>query len=226
MKAIILAGGRATRLPESARDIPKGLVPIGPRPILGHIIEGLFANGLSDVRLALGFRAEAIINFLKKRGYGCEYVIEPEPLGTGGAVKFATADVTGPFMVLNGDILADFDFSAIRASHEPGKALLVSHWKDDARDFGLLQIDGQTIRAFLEKPGLPIAGHINAGCYILSREHLDHVPRPAFMLEQDVFPELAAGGRLRTFIHRGFWEDLGTEERLARVRSVYAKTNE
>ena len=221
--AIILAGGKGTRLPLSARDIPKALVDVGGRPILAHQIDWLVSSGFERIRLALGHRAEAVISFADGAGYRCEYMVEPEPLGTGGAVKFASHGLTEPFLVLNGDILADFDFAAIIRSHQPDTALLVSHWRDDASDFGLLEIDGEeSVREFREKPERREPGHINAGCYILHPEDVHAVPQRAFMLEQELFPKLAAAGRLKPHIHRGWWEDLGTEERLERARSVFA----
>ena len=219
MKVIILAGGKGTRLPHSARDMPKALVPVGPQTILGHMIEGLKRHGLTDIRLALGFRAEAIINFLNVQGYACEYVVEPEPLGTGGAAKYASADVVGPFMVLNGDIIVDFDYSAIVRAHQPGTALLVSYWKDDNRDYGFLRIEGDQVREFLEKPAEPQSGFINAGCTIFEPQHVHSVPKRSFMLETEVYPALARQGLLKTIRHEGFFEDVGTEERLARFRN-------
>ncbi|MDP3727235.1 MAG: sugar phosphate nucleotidyltransferase [bacterium] len=221
MKAIILAGGRGTRLPQSARDIPKALVRVHGKTILDHQLDALARHGLSDVMLSLGFRADQIVQHLAATGRAhIEHVIESEPLGTGGAVRFATEGMTEPFLVLNGDTLADFNFTAILGAHEPRAALMVSHWQEDARDFGLLDVAGGRIRAFLEKPSELQPGFINAGCYILHPEHIAGIPERPFMLEQDVFPRLAASGLLHTLPHRGFWQDLGTEERLAGVRAL------
>lgn len=217
--AIILAGGRGTRLPHSGRDIPKPLVAIGSKPILEHQLEGLTAAGFTNIRLALGFRADQIIAFLRERGHAASYVVEPEPLGTGGAVRFAARGIGEPFLVMNGDVLADFDFPAIVRAYEPGQALLVSHWRDDARDFGLMELEEDRVRRFLEKPREPVGGHINAGCYILEPADVNAMPDGFFMLEEAVFPKLASAGRLKTHIHRGFWDDAGTEERLERIRN-------
>lgn len=217
--AIILAGGRGTRLPHSARDIPKPLVAIGAKSIVEHQLERLMAAGFTDIRLALGFRADQIIAFLRERGYPMSYVVEPEPLGTGGATRFAARGIEQPCLVMNGDVLADFDFPAIVRAHEPGGALLVSHWRDDARDFGLVELQGDRVLRFLEKPREPIGGHINAGCYILEPADVQAIPEGFSMLEEAVFPKLAREGRLRTHVHRGVWDDAGTEERLHRIRN-------
>lgn len=218
MKAIILAGGRGTRLPQSARDIPKALVTVHGKTILDHQLDALARHGLGDVTLSLGFRADQIVAHLVATGRSrVGHVIESEPLGTGGALRFASRDFNGPFLVLNGDTLADFYFKSILDAHEPGAALMVSHWQEDARDFGLLDVADGRIRAFLEKPKEPQPGFINAGCYILQPDHFAGISEPAFMLEQAVFPRLAEQGLLRTVRHRGFWQDVGTEERLAEV---------
>lgn len=219
MKVIILAGGRGTRLPESAKDIPKALVPIKGKAMLDHLFDGLFKHGLRDIRLSLGFKADQIVAHLEKSGYkNVEYVIEQEPLGTGGAVKFAAGDLSDDFMVLNGDIIHDIDFTALLKHHMLGKPCVVAAWRKDARDFGLLDIKEDKILAFREKPETPQSGYINAGCYILHPKHLEGIVEKSFMLEKDVFPRLAGNGELRTFIHRGFWQDAGTEERLTEVR--------
>lgn len=219
MKVIILAGGRGTRLPISARDIPKPLVEVAGRPIIQHQIERFHAAGLSDIRLALHFRADQIIDFINRNSYACEYVIEPEPLGTGGAVRFAMRDLTGPALILNGDILGNFDLRAMTDSYRPGEATLMAHWKEDARDFGLLHIEGDRVMRFMEKPKEAVAGYTSVGCYILEPEHFAGIPEGPFMLERDLFPELARQGRIRAHIHTGFWDDLGTEERLAGARA-------
>lgn len=220
MKTIILAGGRGTRLPQSARDIPKALVPIHGKAILDHQLDVLARHGLTDVRLALGFRADQIVSHLARTGRRhIEHVIESEPLGTGGAVRLASRGLGGPFFVLNGDTFADFNFTSILGAHEPGAALMVSHWREDVGDFGLLDVADGRIRTFLEKPSEPRPGFINAGCYILEPAHLGRLGESPSMLETDLFPRLAADGFLRTFRHDGFWQDMGTEERLAEIAS-------
>jgi len=220
MKVIILAGGRGTRLPKSAKDIPKALVPIHGKAVLDHQLELLEKHGLTDVRLSLGFRADQIIAHIKQSGRdNIEYVIEDEPLGTGGGVCLAAKDLTEDFIVLNGDVVTDFDFTEMLNRHAPGSPVIVAAWREDARDFGLLDIVGEKIRAFLEKPVRPTSGYINAGCYILHPRHFKDVAKESFMLEKDVFPRLAEGGELRTFIHSGFWQDVGTEMRLAEIRN-------
>ena len=100
MKAIILAGGRATRLPNSAKEIPKALVEINGKPVLQHQIDLLASHGIFDIRLALGHKSNQIISYLKGK---YEYVIEEEPLATGGAIAYAFRGVGEPCFVRRGD---------------------------------------------------------------------------------------------------------------------------
>ena len=156
--------------------------------------------------------------FLRERGYSCDTVVESAPLGTGGALRFAAADLPGPHLVLNGDIIGDFDFPSILTSYVPGHALMVAHWREDTADFGLLDVRDGRIREFRARPAVPEPGFINAGCYILEREHIGRLPDGFSMLEHDLFPVLAREGRLVLHEHQGEWEDLGTEMRLRRTR--------
>lgn len=122
MKTIILAGGKGTRLPVSGADKPKVLVEVAGKTILDRQIEWLLKHNLSDIRLALGFRAEQIINHVKNtpfyKNINIDYVVEPAPLGTGGAIKFALNGLKDDFLALNGDILADADLNQFIKSYK------------------------------------------------------------------------------------------------------------
>lgn len=264
MKVIILAGGKGTRLPKSAKNIPKPLVKIAGKPILQHQIDLLKKHGLSDIRLSLGYKADQIIKYLERdfgycprvgyevragtvsaeggrarteslsparwagrgkredntRNLSIEYIIEPEPLGTGGAIKFASRDLKEDFMVLNGDILSSIDLSKFIKFYEntPQKNVLTAWYHQDVRDYGSIHLKGEKVIKFYEKPKHPTAGYINAGFYILSSNTLKSIKKTSFSIEKDVFPKLAQKGDLAAFIHEGFWTDLGTEERLEEAR--------
>lgn len=231
MKTIILAGGKGTRLPVSAGDKPKSLVDVAGKTILDRQIEWLLKYNLSDIRLALGFRAEQIINHVKNtpfyKNINIDYVIEPAPLGTGGAIKFALNGLKDDFLALNGDILTDADLNQFIKNYKkvPRGTFLGSilAWKcQNACDFGLLEVENDKIRAFREKQVEIKCGFINAGVYILSPEiFADFKASDSFSIEKDVFPQLAAAGRLKTHIFDGFWTDLGTEERLEEARERF-----
>lgn len=233
MKVIILAGGRATRLPESAKDKPKVLVEVGEKPILQHQLEQLAAHGFYDVRLALGYRADQVITWLNSKfrssnpKFSTDHVIEPEKLDTGGAIRFASRDLREPFMVLNGDVLSDINFSGFYKKFQkiPFENIIAVFHTKDASNYGIIKKDNGKILEFLEKPNYPVSGHINAGFYILSPSIFKGVRKKIFSIERDIFPKAAKQGRVGFYLHRGFWTDAGTEDRLHEVRQKFLKKN-
>lgn len=224
MKVIILAGGKGTRLPISASDIPKVLVEVQGKPLILHQIEMLKKQGFCDIRLSLGYRSDQIIEYvIDTIGGRYEWVIEDEPLGTGGAIKKACSDLKDDFMVLNGDILADLDLRKFAEHHQaikkenPEILGIIAVWGcQDCRDFGLLKVEPIrfAVVEFLEKPQEKCSGFINAGFYILAPKIFKEIKESAFSIERDVFSRLAGEGKLCYFLHKGKWIDVGTEERL------------
>jgi NDP-sugar pyrophosphorylase family protein len=218
MKVIILAGGKATRLPQSAKNIPKSLVRVAGKPILQHQIDLLEKHGLKDIRLSLGYMADKIIDYLDGK---YEYIIESEPLGTGGAIKFASKNLKEEFMVLNGDILSDIDLSKFIKFHKnvPQTNSLAVWYCQDARPYGLIDLKGKKAVKFKEKPQSPTSGYINAGFYILSPNIFKNIKKTSFSIEKDVFSKLAKNGQLAAFIYEGYWTDAGTEKRLKQAKN-------
>ena len=219
MKAIILAGGRGTRLPESAKDIPKALVEVNSKFVIDHQLELLERHGVKEVVFALGFRNEQLINHINGK---YEYVVESVPLGTGGAIKFASQKLNEPFLALNGDILSDIDFSDFISHFKQQENIVGSMtlvWMENAKDYGLVLHDDHKIHTFTEKPEEPTAGHINAGCYILTPGIFKEIDRESFSIEKEIFPKLASQKSLSAYIHNGKWIDMGTEERLKLART-------
>ena len=226
MKVIILAGGKGTRLPYSAKanNIPKVLVKIGSKPLLQHQIDWLKRYGLGDIRFSLGYTARPILDYLKGK---YEFVVEPKPLGTGGAIKFASKDLKEEFLVLNGDILTDMnpldfinDFNK-RSSEN----MMVVHKCQNSKDFGLVEVKENLAFRFLEKPSFEFSlknpsKFINAGIYILSPAIFRKFPKEEFSVEKEIFPKLAEERSLAVFLYEGFWMDVGTEERLKKARKI------
>lgn len=211
MKAIILAGGFGTRLAKISGDKPKPLVEVAGKPIVQRQIEFLLSHGVSDIRLSLHHKADQIISFCENRWPNkFEYVVEPEPLGTGGGIKFASKGITEPFMVINGDILTDLD---VRAFSKSRAHTIAGAYMEDARAFGLLNIADGKVVAFLEKPKDVQSGYINAGYYLLTPDAFAHTTQDRFMMETEVFPYLAQKGKLHAYMHHGYWIDVGTEDR-------------
>jgi mannose-1-phosphate guanylyltransferase len=222
LQALILAGGEGTRLRPLTSTIPKPVVPLVDRPFISYMLEWLRGHGVEDVILGCGFMADAVRSVLgdgAQLGIRLRYLEEPEPLGTGGALKFAEELLEERFFMLNGDVLADLDLSAQLEQHERtgARATLALYPVDDPSAYGLVRCnpDG-SVREFIEKPGLDEidTNLINAGAYILERDILDDMP-PAgtnVSIEREVFPRLVAAG-LYGYVANGYWLDIGTPER-------------
>ncbi len=220
MKTLILAGGFGTRLAHISEGKPKPLMEVAGSPMLERQINFLLSHGMDDIRLSLHHKADQIIDFCEKKWPGkFEYVVEPAPLGTGGGIRFAAKDWKEPFLVVNGDILSDINVRAFVAG-EPNS--IVGAYQEDARAFGLLDIKEGKVNAFLEKPKELQGGYINAGFYFLRPDVFAEITLEKFMMEFDIFPQLAKAGKLNVFMHDGYWFDCGTEERLMQAHSHHA----
>jgi mannose-1-phosphate guanylyltransferase len=224
MQAIVLVGGEGTRLRPLTNSVPKPALPLVDRPFLAYMIEWLADHGVTEVVLACGFLPavlrEALAGEEERAGVSIRYAVEPEPLGTAGAIRFA-ADLLGEdledrFLALNGDVLTDLDLSALREAHDGSGAVATIglHPVEDSSAFGLVRRDedGKVVE-FLEKTGEAVPGEVNAGMYALQREVLDLVPPGRNVsIERDVFPRLAGAG-LHGVRLDGYWMDIGTPER-------------
>lgn len=221
---VIICGGRGTRLSDEAPELPKALIEVAGKPILQHQLELLRKQGVADVTVALGYKAEMIVDWLRSHGYGdIRCAIEKKLLGTGGAVKFAAKAISSPFIAMSGDILADFNIRGLLRHAEGGQRVITGVELDDVDDMGVLECDEKKkVCSFKEKAASGKPGLINAGLSVLYPEDL--VPMPeSFSLEHELFPKLAQEGKLVLHHHRGdYWFDCGTVERLKRVRAYFA----
>jgi mannose-1-phosphate guanylyltransferase len=222
VQALILAGGEGTRLRPLTSAIPKPVVPLAGRPFIAHMVDWLAGHGVDDVILACGFMADgvrAVLGDGGSLGVRLRYIEEPEPLGTGGALKFAEALLDDRFLMLNGDVLTDMDLTAQLAQHERtgARATLALIGVDDPSAYGLVRCDADhAVKEFLEKPDPSEidTNLINAGAYVLEHSVLDRLP-PAgtnCSIERDVFPTLVGHG-LFGHASSGYWLDIGTPDR-------------
>ena len=216
VKAVVLVGGLGTRLRPLTETIPKPLIPLVDRPFLHHVLDHLSRHGVEEVILSSPHLRTAFDSFISERrgDPAVRWMEEKSPLGTGGAVVDAAQHLDGTFVVSNGDILTDLDVSGLVAFHrENGSAATIALTAvDDARPYGLVEVEGGRIAAFKEKPTLPGPGLVNAGTYVLEPGALKGLPshRP-LSIERDVFPGLiASGAPVFGFTSSAYWMDLGT----------------
>jgi mannose-1-phosphate guanylyltransferase len=223
MQALILVGGEGTRLRPLTLGLPKPVVPLAGQPFLSYMLEWLRSHGVDDVVLSCGIRADgvrAVLGDGDSLGVRLRYVEEPEPLGTGGALKFAEDLLDERFFMLNGDVLTDIDLSAQLSQHEAAgaRATLALMAVPDPSGYGLVRVgeDG-AVRGFLEKPSQDQidTNLVNAGAYILERSVLAGLPAAGtnFSIERDVFPRLVGNGLYGVAAADAYWIDIGTPER-------------
>ena len=223
MQAIVLVGGEGTRLRPLTEVVPKPALPLVDRPFLAYMVEWLARHGVSEVVLACGFLPDVLREALgdgERAGTRLRYVVEPEPLGTAGAIRYAAdrlgEDLAGRFLALNGDVLTDLDLTALLRAHERlgARATIGLCPVDDSSAYGLVRTgqEGEVLE-FLEKTGERAPGEINAGMYVLERSVLDLIPpEENVSIERDVFPRLVGQG-LHGLPLDGYWMDIGTPER-------------
>ncbi len=221
MQALILAGGEGTRLRPLTSTVPKPVVPLVDRPFVRYMLDWLRQHEITDIIVSCGHMAVGVRNVLgdgSAFGVKLRYVEEPEPLGTGGALKFAESLIDGRFVMLNGDILTDLDLSAQIAQHERtgASATLALTPVDEPWNYGLVRTHGDgSVTEFVEKPARDQidTNKISAGAYILEPEIFSMLEAGApASIERDVFPELVGQG-LYGYVAEGYWLDIGTPSR-------------
>ena len=226
-EAIILAGGFGTRLRGIVDDVPKPLAPVAGRPFLGWLLDRLAASGMRRCILATGYLSEVIEQRIGTRWQGMDiaYSVEPEPLGTGGAIRLAAGRLQGAAAhVLNGDTWLEYDPAALEAAaRDPGAPMAIALARvDDVARYGAVDIDSHRVAGFREK-GEAGAGWINAGCYFLATEALASLPaRDAFSFERDVLEPRVQAGTVAAFTNTAGFIDIGVPEDYARAQLQFA----
>jgi D-glycero-D-manno-heptose 1,7-bisphosphate phosphatase len=233
-QAVILCGGKGTRLAERVRELPKPMIPLDGRPVLDHIISNLAKAGVRRFLLAAGYRGDVVArHYSTVRHADCliEVLTEPEPRGTAGALRWCADRLDDDFLLAYGDVFLDFDAKRLVAAHEAKHPLgtLLVRASDHPWDSHLVVADeaGRVIEFVNRRePGRLYRNVANAAVHVLSRRVLDFVPMegPAD-LGADVFPAaIGAGGRLGVHVleEEGFVKDMGTPERLAAVEEYLA----
>ena len=215
--AVIMCGGKGTRLYPYTVSLPKPLLPVGDKPILEIILEQLRSHGFRKVILAVNHQADIIKSYFgegEKYGIDLSYSLEREPLSTMGPLTLLH-DLPEYFLVMNGDVLTDLDFGRFFESHiEEGADLTISAYKAQQESrFGVLELDlsNQWVTAFQEKPVTGLV--VSMGVYALSRSILSIIPTgQPFGFDNLMYLGLKQSLAIRAIVYEGYWRDLGTPE--------------
>ncbi|MCC7125996.1 MAG: NDP-sugar synthase [Acidobacteria bacterium] len=228
MKAILLAGGKGTRLRPLTLHTPKPVVPIFDRVFLHYQIDLLKqVPEIDEVILSLNYqprRIEEVFGEGEGTGVKLRYVVEPAPLGTGGAIRYAAQGVTDTIVVFNGDVMTSVDVNAVVKRHRDAKAraTIVLTPVENPSAYGLVETDAEgRVTRFLEKPSANeiTCDTINAGIYVLEPDTFDRIPKDVnYSIERAYFPSLTERGEtFVAYIDRGYWIDIGTPEKYIQV---------
>jgi NDP-sugar pyrophosphorylase family protein len=222
--AIILCGGKGSRLKPLTDKMPKSLVPLNGKPILQYNIDLCKRHGIKNIVLAVGHMREQIIAHFgdgSKQGISITYIEEIQPLGTAGPLRMLKGKITDACILMNGDELKDINLIKMYHAHldNNAKTTIALTTVEDPSAYGVAMLDGQRIVRFVEKPKREDAPSklINSGLYIIEPEVIDIIPDGYAMIESDVFPKLAKEGSLFGYPFSGQWYDTGTPERLQKA---------
>jgi D-glycero-alpha-D-manno-heptose 1-phosphate guanylyltransferase len=228
MEAIVLAGGLGTRLRGVVDDIPKPMASVQGRPFLAYVLDQLVDAGFKTAIFAAGYRHDAIRAYFGEdyRGLAVRYSVEREPLGTGGAIRLACAQVAArDVFILNGDTYLELDFRAMLDAHASARAELsmaICHVPDAAR-YGAVELHNGIVQGFLEK-GRSGPGWINAGTYVLAPELRTRLrPQGAFSFEHDLLAPEVRSLRPLAFRSSGLFIDIGIPDDYTRIQEIFSR---
>ena len=225
--AILLVGGRGTRLAPLTNNTPKPMLQVAGLPFTEHQINKARAAGITEIVLATSFKAELFEPYFgdgKNFGISIKYAIEEVALGTGGAISNAGAmlEGSGPVAIFNGDVLSKHDLDGQFKFHQANGADVTLYLTEveDARAYGAVELDNTgRVSAFNEKMENPPTNIINAGCYIFNRGIIDSIPvGKVISVERETFPQLLVRGtKVFGFIDKSYWLDIGTPAALLKA---------
>ena len=234
--AILLVGGRGTRLAPLTNNTPKPMLQVAGVPFTEHQINKARSAGITEIVLATSFKAELFEPYFgdgKNFGISIKYAVEEVALGTGGAISNAAAmlEGSGPVAIFNGDVLSKHDLDGQFKFHESNGADVTLYLTqvEDARAYGAVELDDSgRVLAFNEKMENPPTNIINAGCYIFNREVIAAIPfGKVISVERETFPQLlSSGAKVFGFIDKSYWLDIGTPTALLKAsRDLVSEMN-
>ncbi len=222
--AVVMAGGLGSRLGDLTQSTPKPLIPVGGKPILEHIVEHLRDSGLHDIYISTRYLAELIeAHFADGADWGVEieYIREEKRLGTAGGLKYLEGKIEEPFLVMNGDLLTDFDAAGMFRFHEENEAALtvaVRHYGFEV-PYGVVEVEGLRVAKLSEKPNFDF--FVNAGIYIVDPTLLKFIPRGEYYdITTLIDVAVAEGHPVVSFPIVEQWIDVGRPVDLARAESL------
>jgi len=218
-RAVILAGGKGTRMRPFTYEMPKPLIPVHGKPLVQHIIEVLRKYHIKNISMSIGYLGDKVKEQFgngSNLGVNIDYIEEEKELGTAGSLNLMKERPDRTFFMFNGDVLANINLHKMIHFHRKNKCLATIALTpvDDPSRYGVAKLEEDKILEFIEKPepGKEPSNLINAGVYLLEPGVIDYVPEGRAMMETDVFPRLAKGGELYGYKFKGQWFDTGTLE--------------
>lgn len=227
MKAVILAGGKGTRLRPYTTAFPKPLMPIGDKPILEIIVRQLKSHGIDEIIMAVGHLAELIMTFFgdgSKFGVKIKYSREDEPLGTAGPLSLIKDELKETFLVMNGDVLSTINYSSLIKYHKENGAMatVTLNRRSVHIDFGVVKIDeSKTIVDYIEKPTLDYL--VSMGIYVFEPDVLSYIPNKKFDFPDLVKTLISDGKTVKGYVYDGYWLDIGRPDDYERANAEIDK---
>ena len=228
LQAVILAGGLGTRLRPYTFLLPKPMLPVGPKPIMEHILEWLKKWGVTDVVVSTGYLGKMLQEYFgsgEEWGMNITYATSPRPLGTAGQLKAAEPKVRGRFVCIYGDQLLDFDLGEAVDFHLKKKAaatMVLMKYSTELK-YGFMETDGDgRLVEWREKP--TISGYINVGCYVMEKEFLNYIASGKVYEMNDAFKEAGSkGARIYAVKVEGSFMDIGDRKSFKEANDLYTK---
>ena len=225
--AVVLAGGKGTRLAPYTRIIPKPLMPIGDMPILEIMLRQMKRAGIRQVTLTTGYLDNLLRLFFldgRRLGLKIDYVREEKPLGTSGPLANVKG-LTRTFLVTNGDVLTDLDFAELIAYHQQQGAIatIATHKRKVTINLGVVNVDKDNmVTDYLEKPDFNYL--VSMGLYVFEPRVLNYIAKDEYLDFPDLVRSLiAAGEKVNSFIFKGYWEDLGRPDDYERASADFER---
>ena len=226
--ALILAGGLGTRLRHLIPDLPKPLAPVANKPFLYYLLKHLQNQGVRDVYLSVGYKAEKIKDYFHHHFHSIQlhYIKEEEPLGTGGAIAFALQQIPSEnVLILNGDTFLNFELNKLLASHQNQKLTIALNYAKNSDRYGFVNVDKNYVSGFIEKSSELRDGWINAGVYVLNKNfYLSHIPsQKIFSFEKDFLEKIYRKYPINTYKVNGYFIDIGVPNDYTRAQKEFAQ---